>query len=305
MYSDSSSSSSDEEEEEEEELPLVRRRQRARSAVLPSDEEGDVEDAALQEPTIPPGYRILEYAIRRNRLEPFEPEAAHVRVCALEDIGFDVEDMEAEYGFDRSSKQGNWLTNGMPNRVAAVRFDSGEKPGHLADESVVARAFGELRSEAGGGAWLELWYLGVRPQHAYNRSHGGRCWGSHGIVKYSIGIEKKKVRWMTTEGRNLTRGNAVRHVRGTPNPYATMCLVELAVRCRCTAVSQNPEIPCAKLFHEHYCHETHPGTLLVFRSLGFAQPPQLDHFAWAGTPESLKAAWTRVRRCLRDGVPAV
>lgn len=245
-----------------------------------SDEEGDV--------------------LLRRRLRAFVPETTRVVVWRVQDVEHEVDDVYAEFGFRRNRKQHNFLKSHAPNRFVALLHTSDgadPPPRHIADPTVVARAFGEVRA-GDDGPWLELWYLGVRREHPLNDSKGGTRWGFYGIAPYERGA---KVRWRTRRGVNLTKRNATQHVRGTPNPYATRCLVEFATWHECTLVYQNPEMPCAHLFDAEFSHKTHPATLLLFLALGFRRPRDLDHYAWRGTPASLRARWEGALAYMRIG----
>ena len=217
-----------------------------------------------------------------NRLRPFVPHGPlHIVAWRATDVSLDVEDMYAEYGFRVGSKQHNFLTQSRTGVVVLLHNvpQGSPVPRHLAHPSVVARAFGVVRTHRGVNE-LELWHISVRKQHPLNDSRGGTRWGVHGIRRVDNG---GLVRWTTATGSKLTKRNALGLVKGTPNPYAMECLVRFAQLFDCKVVAQNPEMPCAQLFDSQYCHRTHPATLLLYRALGFKRPPHLDHFVWNGS----------------------
>lgn len=235
-----------------------------------------------------------------NRLEPFVP-ARDLGFIAwrAEDVGVDVGDLHAEYGFGAGSKQHNFLTRADSADHVVVLLHDGHMPRHMADPSVVARAFGVLRTGPRGSNHLELWHVSVRKEHPLNDSRGGTRWGVFGIARTTAG---SRVRWRSLDGRGVTRRNAARHIRGTPNPYAAECLVRFAKLFECTTVTQNPEMPCAQLFDSQYCHRTHPATHVLFRALGFVQPSALDHYVWdAEVHPSLTDAWTTALEHMAQG----
>lgn len=246
-----------------------------------------------------------------NRLAPFTPhDSLDFVALQVRDANVDVEDLYAEYGFKFGSKQHNFLTQHYEDEERVVvllhsALPGSPQPQHLANPSVVVRAFGTIRRNArSGGNELELWHISVRKQHPLNDSARGTRWGVFGIDCAAI---LPRVTWRAAGGgAKLTRRNAAKHIKGTPNPYAMECLVRFAELYRCTIVAQNPEMPCAQLFDAQYCQRTHPATLLLYRALGFAKPPALDHYVWSS--ESMKPfrdKWEEAKERMASGLPVV
>lgn len=237
-----------------------------------------------------------------NRLAPFVPMGPLGFVAwRAQDVGVDVQDMCAEYGFKANSKQHNFLTrSATPDRVVVLLHTAAQGlPRHMADPAVVARAFGTVRAKSHE---LELWHISVRREHPLNDSHGGARWGVFGIACDSTA---RRVTWATPLGVKLTPHNASEHVHGTPNPYAVECLVRFVELFQCESVAQNPELPCAQLFDKQYCHRTHPATLLLYRALGFVKPPALDHYVWNGVPHDLAEVRRHILAHMAVGTPVV
>ena len=71
-----------------------------------------------------------------------------------------------------------------------------------------------------------------------------------------------------------------------------------------TMVTQNPAMPCAKLFHRDYDHATHPAIQLLYESLGFVKP--IDHYQWDSTTRApLSHAYKRLLEHMHAGVSVV
>ena len=218
-------------------------------------------------------------AAMQRHLAPFAPET--LVVTALGDAG-SIESYES-MGFKARSMQDNFLRGGDPNKVVVVvHVASAGLVDRIDHPAVVASCFGR-RTSSGGGA--EVWHVGVNKRHALNNSDSGRRWGHYGLRKDTSGA---KTRW-TSEGRKLTMKNHVKFVMGSANPYAVQALWGFCTVSEAKDVWQNPELPCAQLFHPNYDHSTHPAVQLVYTSLDFVKTP-LGNFARYGDASKPLAA---------------
>ena len=163
---------------------------------------------------------------------------------------------------------------------------------------VVARAFGVYQKRNGD---LELWYIGARRSHPLSNSEGGTRWGVFGIERAPD--SHGKARWNISGGSSITRTKNRDRIQGSPNPYVFACLVRMSQGC--THVSQNPEMPCAQLFHSDYSHLTHPSTHVLFTAAGFIKSKFLDHYTWSGTEEDLIRIRDGVLARMAQGEPVV
>lgn len=231
-------------------------------------------------------------------LHPLEATYATVGGC----------DLVAEYGFkDGSMQHGFFAPSSTAGRgarkVVFALTTAAEVPPTLHADTVVARVFGVAR----GTKEFEVWHVSVNKRHAHNDSHGGTRWGVYGIVD-ATPPTSSKTRWAEAEGerRPVNKRTSESVVRGTPNPYAVMCLYRACTVLGSRSVRQHESMPCAQLFDTQYDHRTHPATLLLYRALHFSRPQGLDYYAWdADTKPSLDASWSRVQFMMRLGIPVV
>ena len=233
-----------------------------------------------------------------NRLKPFRPELLHVtrvRVAGMGTLG-DV-DVYEEYGFQTKSLQTTLFKQGPKGAVAFVLESKSGTARTLSDDSVVARLFGERV-----GTQLVVWHLSIQKKHVLNNSQSGTRWGTYGIQP----VPGTKPRWVNSEGELLNKTNARFNVKGTPNPYAVSLLVQVGELLKCTSIRQHEAMPCAQLFDTQYSHQTHPATLLIYRSLGFDRSKELDAYVWNDhNVPSLAENWNRILYCMSIGMPAV
>lgn len=145
-----------------------------------------------------------------------------------------------------------------------------------------------------------MWYLGVQKGHPLNDSAHGARWGVYGLWRQ---MEGSKARWYNESNQKLTKRNADPYVQGSPNPYAVALLVH--VMSTSVYVRQHEAMPCANLFDTQYCHNTHPATLLIYKTLGFDRAPGLDFYQWSERDSPVALSERRMRLLMRLGLPVV
>lgn len=242
----------------------------------------------------------------QRRLEPFRPASAlhfHViRAPTLDVLGVDDAEVYEEYGFKADSMQYNFFreTHKTSHFVAVLYEQTNDAPPTtMTSDNVVTRLFGSVT-----GSDMVIWYVGARKLHPLNDSDRGKRWGVFGIGK--IASTSSNVRWQTEKGGNITKRNSEGHIRGSPNPYALRILIEVAHTFSSSFVVQNPDMPCAKLFHKDYDHSAHPATLLLYRTLGFVKPPDLEHYIWnALVHPPLERSYTAALERMAAGLPVI
>ena len=236
----------------------------------------------------------------QNKLQPYSVEQCGYTLWKTADVLVDgIDDWVVEFGFSETSKQANFLFRGE-GVVALLHTRSADQPPpcHINDPDVVARAFGVYQKRNGD---LELWYIGARRSHPLSNSEGGTRWGVFGIERAPD--SHGKARWNISGGSSITRTKNRDRIQGSPNPYVFACLVRMSQGC--THVSQNPEMPCAQLFHSDYSHLTHPSTHVLFTAAGFIKSKFLDHYTWSGTEEDLIRIRDGVLARMAQGEPVV
>lgn len=212
-------------------------------------------------------------------------------VWRADDVEVDVPDFVREYGFGIGSAQHNFFVSPPAGAVVVLLHTSSrDPPRHLADPSVVARAFGTVSARGAG----ELWHVGVRKSHPLGSARGR--WGVRGVVPGPTG-PRGRATWLH-EGAKVTPRSAEGAVRGSPNPYAMECVVRFGEALGCDSLAQNPWLPCAQLFHQHADQKSHPATALIYRALGFTRT--MTQYAWHGSPE-LAASYRAVTETMRRG----
>ena len=243
----------------------------------------------------------------QRRLRPFRPkldlQLSRVPFEADEVLG-EVVDLAQEYNFKPNSLQHNFFLKSPPKRttnVVYVLHSSHEGvPTTLDAPTVVARLFGRLR----GNDELEIWHLSVQKSHPLNDSKQGTRWGLYGI---RLDSEKSsKSRWYDAQDLAINKRNSEVAIRGTPNPYATMCLYEVVKSLNLRSARQHEAMPCAQLFDPQYDHRSHPATQLVYRALHFRRPPGLDFYAWdRDSSPSMESSWAKCLHRMHYGIPVV
>ena len=238
-----------------------------------------------------------------NRLKSFRPfDNLTLRLSRLpaDESSLGDDDLSSEFGFVTGSQQHNFFVKKGAGKVVFALHTSSSSPSSLSSGEVVARIFGVVR-----GSDFEIWHLSVRKGHPLNSSNSGTRWGIYGIKV--IDPNATKIRFAEgVSGQQVSKSNMEKLVRGSPNPYATYCLYSAMKEVRCSVARQNEASPCSQLFDSQYSHRTHPGTLLLYRSLGFEKSPGLDGYSWnEKTMVDLDDSWRLLLFRFRLGVPVV
>ena len=239
-------------------------------------------------------------------MKPFVPARTHVELWAPHQVRTDVDDPVAEYGYRSRSRQDRFFDPPHDARGAARVRDrevilvyTGDSPAprHMADPRVVARAFGALER----GVFV-IWHASVNKAHPLNDAQRGAHWGLCNNVHYDG-------RYWFHGTTRLTQARAEAVVGGTPNPYLVQCLVGYSARRVCQRMTQDPAMPCAKLFSADYSRpgdqRSHPATLLLYKALGFVRPPSLTHYVRPDDAPPIGALHARLLERMRAGLPAV
>ena len=223
---------------------------------------------------------------------PFDARAAssELAVTILPVSGLPTGVCYDRLGFKRNSAQDNFLQpNASRARERVVVVVHGVQHDALAafaraDSTMVSCAFGEVASHRHGTIAC-VWYVGVNKLSSLNDSGGGERWGHYGLSK---AMASGRVRWRC-DGKLITaathRGAALVH--GSANPHAVLALLGFCEYAKAVAgeglqsltIEQHPSLPCAQLFHEKYCHATHPSICLIYQSLGFIKTA-MGTYAW-------------------------
>lgn len=242
-----------------------------------------------------------------RRLRPFTPFAStSYRITSLppveESLGADP-DLENEYGFKVGSQQHNFFRGSGKKKssdVVYVLHSSSDPPSTLNDPRVAARIFGRVRNGD-----FEIWHLSANKANPCNDSKRGTRWCVYGVRV--VDPSATKIRWLdTSTNKPVSRSNMEASVRGSPNPYVTLCLYLSMKDTSCVVARQNESSPCSQLFDAQYSHRTHPATLLIYRSLGFEKSPSLDGYSWnKDTMVDLDTSWKLLLFRFRIGVPVV
>jgi hypothetical protein len=207
--------------------------------------------------------------LSRN-LVPFRPLSIYYNVLNVADIEV-TEDVFYRLGIKEKSKQANFLKSNNSNYYV-VLISSTPKPTQLYDESIVAYALGSFMSGE-----LMLWQVGIVKSHPWNDSERGKNWGVYGISKVREG---NNVRWKSHDGKKLTMKNHAKYIKGTPNPYAVSAVFLFAKYFpNIRSITQNPESPCAAVFHKDYDHTTHPAIVTIYKALGFERS-MVGNYVW-------------------------
>lgn len=209
-----------------------------------------------------------------RRLEPFLPETICIDVLTLNQLVL-LDEFEKALGIKKTkSKQWNFITNPQPDRYIILVHNSDTKVDTIPHPNLIACAFGTYSHGN-----LELWHINVVKDHPVNDSQRGSRWGVYGIEKV---IKNGKVRWSdVVTGTNLTMRNHEKYVFGSANPYAvgTVYMFASHFEPSLNSITQNPDMPCAQLFHSNYDHTTHPAIQLIYKSLGFVKSP-MNNYVW-------------------------
>lgn len=235
--------------------------------------------------------------VLQNTLQPFDV-LAHVkdlRMFTFNVGGIDLgpfEEFQTEYGFVRNSMQHNFFKTDSEQKVVIVLAQSQEPPQSMVDPSVVVRMFGERM----GDEFL-LWHVSINKNNSRNMSYG-KYWGFYGIRPSMVGTYRV---WYDGEKR-LTELNAIKHVKGTPNPYVVHCIVKFAGDW-CQTFRQHPDMPCSKLFRTNMNQKTHPSTLLIYSALDFVY--SIDSYVWLSSKRSFQESYELMVRRMKKGLPVV
>jgi hypothetical protein len=203
--------------------------------------------------------------------EPHTIPRVKVSVLRLSQIAM-PEGIENRFNTSVNSKQYNFLTSGDERGFIALLCDGDHITNDVMDRRIISYAFGKYDNHE-----LELWEIGIFRSHALSDKRG--WWGVNDMVKTTIG-KKGKVRWIHN-GTKLRPTNYESRVTGRANPYvvAVVYLLTKYFRADLRSVVQNSDMPCARLFHNDYCHATHPSIHLIYTTLGFHRSP-LGNYVW-------------------------
>ena len=206
-----------------------------------------------------------------RRLRPFIPDLnLSFKLLALDELDLE-EDFHIHLGFKEQSKQWNFLKSPHPSRFALLLMREGDDTSSPTSDETLAFVFGECQ-----GRRMDLWHVNVNRNHPLNDSQRGERWGVYGIERDMQGSFH---RWKKMDGKRVTASNHERVIRGTPNPYAVIAIFQaVASFPNVTEVQQNPEMPCAQMFHKDYHHTSHPAISLIYKSLGFRY--QVGRYVW-------------------------
>ena len=234
--------------------------------------------------------------IFENNLIPFKPQP--LNACTFQ--GIDVAKVgEASwmiYDFGMDSAQANFFrTSHKGTQFITIVYDGNlEPPKHIEDPRIVASCFGLMRDNS-----IELWYLSAHKTHPLNQNAGGQKWGFYGIQQ-KIG---KKVTWLEN---SFLKGLTMKHhdyISGSPNPYVAWALTATVERLQCDYIHQHASLPCSKLFSKQYTQISHPGTYLIYKSLGFVQ--SVDGVFAHTSPSKIAKLYLNVLQKMEIGDSAV
>lgn len=236
----------------------------------------------------------------KDHLRSFVPYDTSYTILPLTHVHLES-GFEEKLGFKVNSNQYKFLKTPAKNKYMIIVFPTGVYTISPTSSHVVSIAFGTV-----SGDTLELTHVSVNKYHPYNQSDRGQNWGTHGIVK---DVSGRLVRWRSDDSSltKLTMKNHTRYVHGTPNPYAVFAIYKFATSSKfgtINVVKQNPDMPCAKLFHSGYDHTTHPAIQLLYESLGFVKP--IEHYQWDSTSRApLSNAYGRLLEHMQAGLRVV
>ena len=230
-----------------------------------------------------------------RRLQSFLPDyRLRTKLLSIDQLDLE-EGFEEKLHFLPQSKQWNFFTTPDPSRFVLLLMRSTDDTASPTSDETLALVFGEVH-----GARMDLWHVSTNRNHPLNDSQQGRRWGMYGLERVTEG---SKVRWKRPEGGKVTAHNHAKAVRGTPNPYAAIAICEAVIAFGVHEVQQNPEMPCAQLFHKDYDHTSHVAIALLYRSLGFEY--RVGRYVWYDFFDSMQKRLARLLWAMSRGEDGV